>query len=62
MTFGDILAGVDEFAVTGAFPGFFFTDAFYDVRIDNISVLVPEPGACALLLTGFLVMTRRLLQ
>jgi hypothetical protein len=27
VTFADVLAGVDEFAVTGAVPGFFFTDA-----------------------------------
>ncbi len=62
VTFGDILAGVDEFAVTGAVPGFFFTDAFYDVRLDNISVLVPEPGAGVLLLTGLLAMSRRMFR
>ena len=62
VTFGDILAGVDEFAVTGAVPGFFFTDAFYDVRIDNISVLVPEPVIGMYLLLGSLFVTRRMFR
>ena len=37
-TFATVLASVDEFRLTGAVPGFFFNNAFFDVRIDNISV------------------------
>jgi len=37
-TFATVLAGVDEFRITGAVPGFFFTNATYDMRIDNVSV------------------------
>ena len=40
VTFADILAGVTEFDVTGAVPGFFYGDAFFDVLIDNVSVTV----------------------
>jgi hypothetical protein len=43
-TFASVLAGVDEFQVTGAVPGFFYTNAFWDVQIDNITVTV-EPGS-----------------
>jgi hypothetical protein len=50
VTFADILADVTEFDVTGAVPGFFFTDAFFDVRIDNISVTVTAPPAAAVCL------------
>ncbi len=57
--FATVLAGVDEFDVTGAVPGFFFTNAFWDVQIDNIAVTVPEPRACALLLVGLLALGRR---
>lgn len=39
-TFATVLAGVDEFDVTGAVPGYFFTNAFWDVLIDNITVTV----------------------
>ena len=42
VTFADILADVTEFDVTGAVPGFLFTDAFFDVRVDNIAVILPE--------------------
>ena len=42
VTFADILADVTEFDVTGAVPGFAFTDAFFDVRVDNIAVVLPE--------------------
>ena len=43
-SFASVLAGVDEFRITGAAPGFFFTFAFYDVQVDNIRVtVVPEP-------------------
>jgi hypothetical protein len=58
-TFATVLASVDEFAITGAVPGFFFTDAFYDIRIDNVAVLVPEPGSCVLLLAGLLAIGYR---
>jgi hypothetical protein len=45
-TFATVLAGVDEFRLTGAVPGFFFTNAFYSARLDNISVTtVPEPSS-----------------
>lgn len=57
-TFATVLAGVDEFRITGAVPGFFFTDAFWDVQVDNIAVTVPEPASVALLL-GALVLIRR---
>ena len=64
-TFADVLAGVDEFQLTGAVPGFFFGDAFFDIRIDNITVTtsmssVPEPNAASIvMLTGLLGMCRR---
>lgn len=37
-TFASVLASVDEMRLTGAVPGFFFNSAFFDVRIDNISI------------------------
>jgi hypothetical protein len=43
-TFATVLAGVDEFQVTGAVPGYFFGNAFFDVLIDNITVVVEEGG------------------
>lgn len=62
-TFATVLAGVDEFHITGAVPGFFFNNANFDVRMDNVSVstsAIPEPGATfALLLTGVLACARR---
>jgi hypothetical protein len=42
-TFATVLASVDEFDVTGAVPGYFFTNAFWDVQIDNITVMVDSP-------------------
>jgi hypothetical protein len=39
-TFATVLASVDEFAITGAVPGFFFSDADFDVQIDNVTVTV----------------------
>lgn len=42
-TFASVLASVDEFDVTGNVPGFFYTDAIFDVQIDNISVMVESP-------------------
>jgi hypothetical protein len=38
-TFASVLASVDEFQVTGAVPGFFYTNAFWDVQVDNITVM-----------------------
>ncbi len=43
-TFASVLAGVDEVRITGAVPGFFFNNAFYDMRIDNVSVT--KTGSC----------------
>ncbi len=58
-SFASVLASVDEFRITGAVPGFFFTNAFWDVQIDNISVTVPAPATGMLLATGLLAMRRR---
>ena len=52
VTFADIMADVTQFDVTGSVPGFFFTNAFFDVRIDNVAVTVPEPGTMAMLICG----------
>lgn len=58
-SFATVLAGVDEFRITGAVPGFFFGDAYWDVQIDNIGVTVPEPGTASLLLVAALPLLRR---
>ena len=59
-TFASVLAGVDEFRVTGAVPGFFYTNAFWDVQVDNISVTVPAPGTALLICAGlFAARSRR---
>ena len=62
-SFASVLAGVDEFRLTGAVPGFFFNNAFYDVRIDNISIsttAIPEPSvAFVVLLAGLAQVSRR---
>lgn len=47
-TFASVLAGVDEFKITGEVPGFFFTNAFFDVRIDNVALTVPGPATLSL--------------
>lgn len=39
-TFASVLASVDEFDVTGAAPGYFYSSAYWDVLIDNITVEV----------------------
>ena len=33
-----VLASVDEMWITGAVPGFFFSNAIFDVRIDNVAL------------------------
>ena len=56
-TFATVLAGVDEFRLTGAVPGFFFTDANFDARIDNVGIksVIPEPSTAGLIgLVGLL--------
>ena len=58
-SFASVLAGVDEFRITGAVPGFFFGSAFWDVQVDNIAVTVPEPGTASLLLVAALPFLRR---
>ena len=62
-SFATVLAGVDSFELSGAVPGFFFNDANFDIRIDNITVTttsVPEPtSACLILLTGLFGASRR---
>ena len=58
-TFASVLASVDEFEITGAIPGFFFGSAMWDVRIDNVTVIVPEPACCGFLLLGLLPFFRR---
>lgn len=41
-SFASVLASVDEFDITGAVPGYFFTNAYWDVLIDNITVTVDD--------------------
>jgi hypothetical protein len=58
-TFATVLAGVDEFEITTFVPGYFYTSANTDIRIDNIRVTVPEPTCFALLGLGLLTVVRR---
>lgn len=59
-TFASVLADVDEFQVTTLVPGFFYTNNFWDISIDNVSITaVPEPGAAALLGIAALAVLRR---
>jgi hypothetical protein len=58
-TFATVLASVDEVHFTGADPRFFFTDANFDVRLDNAFVIVPEPASALLLAFGALALLRR---
>jgi len=48
-SFASVLSSVDEFQITGGVPGFFFTNANFDVFIDNIAITVPAPATLALL-------------
>ena len=62
-SFATVLAGVDELRISTFEPGFFFTFADFDVRLDNISVTlgssaVPEPG-CGILAFGLLLLAGR---
>jgi hypothetical protein len=43
-TFASVLAGVDEFSITGGVPGYFFGNAFWSVLIDNVTVVLEEGG------------------
>lgn len=59
-TFASILAGVDEFQITTFVPGFFYTNSFWDMRIDNVRITrIPSPGAAALLGLAALTGSRR---
>lgn len=59
-SFASVLASVDQFEITGAVPGFFFNNANFDMRIDNIRInAVPAPATLALLLPAFLMRRRR---
>jgi hypothetical protein len=58
-TFASVLAGVDEFEITTFVPGFFYTSAQFDVRIDNVAVTIPEPASLAILALGLLTVIRR---
>jgi hypothetical protein len=60
-TFASILSSVDEFQITTFVPGFFFTNSFWDMRIDNVSISnIPTPGALALFgLSGIACLRRR---
>lgn len=43
-TFASVLAGVDEIRITGAVPGFFFSNAAFDMRVDNVAVVATLPS------------------
>jgi len=60
-TFADVLAGVDEVALTTLTPGFFFTSNEYNVAIDNPTLtFIPEPTATlAAVAAGGLALRRR---
>lgn len=51
-TFASVLASVDEVRITGAVPGFFFIDTFFDVRIDNLAVTLDGGSIGAPYCTG----------
>ncbi len=46
--FTDLLSTYDEIAFSTLEPGFFFGFTDFDVRIDNISITVPEPSTFGL--------------
>jgi hypothetical protein len=55
VTFADIVAGYDEVVYSTFQPGFFFSTADFDVRLDNIGIVVPAPASATLLgLAAFL--------
>ncbi len=43
-TFASVLASVDEIQITGAVPGFFFTNANFDFRLDNLAAIRIRPS------------------
>ena len=60
VTYADIMANVDEMAISTILPGFFFSFDDYDVTLDNITIsTVPAPASLALITFGGLVGTRR---
>ncbi len=60
VTYADIMANVDEMAITTLLPGYFFSFDDYDFTLDNISIsTVPAPSALALIGLGGMVGTRR---
>jgi hypothetical protein len=58
-TFATVLASVDEVQFTGNDPRFLYGDAFFDVRLDNAFVTVPEPATALLFALGSLALLRR---
>ncbi len=59
-TFANVLAGVDEVALTTLTPGFFFSFNDYNVALDNPTItLVPEPTSAMAALIGAGVFLRR---
>jgi hypothetical protein len=59
-SFADVLASVDEIALTTMVPGFFFGFTDFDVSIDNITISrVPEPATLTLLAAAGLLALRR---
>ncbi len=61
VSFMDILAGYDEMVFSTFEPGFFFTQDFYDMTLDNITIstIVPAPGSLALLAGAGVLASRR---
>ncbi len=61
VTYADIMANVDEMAISTILPGFFFSFDDYDVTLDNISITttVPAPSSLALLGVAGIAGTRR---
>ena len=59
-TFADVLAGVDEVALTTLTPGFVYGFTDFDVALDNINLtIIPEPAGLALLVPAAALLMRR---